>query len=156
MFSNSNSKLEATLTMNDGKVISGFLVMGTNATLQALLAYSSPFLELIGTDGQKRFVSKSSVSMVEPIEALRKPVLDPRIQNGTDPFSILKVSSDCDFPAVRKSYLDLAKIYHPDKFAQITLPNEVSTYMSDMFRQINSAFVQAKVELNVQDRDEAA
>ena len=40
---------------------------------------------------------------------------------------------------MRRAYLDLAKMYHPDRYATVDLPPEVDSYLSAMARRINAA-----------------
>jgi DnaJ-domain-containing protein 1 len=41
---------------------------------------------------------------------------------------------------VREAYLQLAKAYHPDRFAAAGLPSEVSDYLALRTRRINAAY----------------
>ena len=41
---------------------------------------------------------------------------------------------------IRQAYIELAKIYHPDRYATVTLPVEVTDYLSAMARRINAAY----------------
>jgi curved DNA-binding protein CbpA len=40
---------------------------------------------------------------------------------------------------VHRAYLDLAKTYHPDRFAAVELPTEVKNYLAAMARRVNAA-----------------
>jgi len=156
MFSNTNSTIEVKITMADGAILAGHLAMGTNATLAAVLSYNAPFLDFTGKDGQKRFISKQSAAIIEPVEQLRKPTLDPRTSDNSDPYQVLRVTKDADVSTIRQTYLDLAKQYHPDTYSNITLPKEVDRYVGDMFRQINAAYIEIKAEKKTADEEVAA
>ncbi|MGB7286716.1 MAG: hypothetical protein WBC71_07285 [Salaquimonas sp.] len=78
MFSNALDTVEVTLTLADGTILSGKLPMGTSSTIQGILGYNAPFLEFTSKDGRKRFIAKQSIAIVEPMEQLAKPVLDPK------------------------------------------------------------------------------
>ncbi len=156
MFSNSSDTIEVTITMVDGKTMTGRLSMGTSSTIQGVLAYNAPFLEIVTKDGQKRFVSKQAIAILEPVEKLKTPVLDPRTGQNCDPYQVLKVAKGSDFQVVRHTYLELAKQYHPDTYAKVELPREVAQYIGDMFRQINAAFVEIKQDMKPNTEAEAA
>ena len=60
--------------------------------------------------------------------------------DGFDPYMILGVKPGDDWDSIRNAYLSLAKSYHPDRFATVTLPAEVDTYLSGMLRRVNAAY----------------
>jgi DnaJ-domain-containing protein 1 len=156
LFSNSNDTIEVNLTLASGEIMAARMVMGNNATIQGVLSYHAPFIEIIGKDGQKRYISKQAIAIIEPVEKLKKPVLDPRIISDSDPFQVLKVPKGSEFSVVRHAYLDLAKKYHPDTYSKLILPREVEQYIGDMFRLINAAFVEIKQEMKPPLEDQAA
>ena len=57
-----------------------------------------------------------------------------------DPHHILGVAPGAAWHTVREAYLQLAKAYHPDRFAGLTLPSEVTEYLGVKVRRINAAY----------------
>lgn len=151
MFSGSNAKeIEVSIRMLDEAVIRGILVMSQSTTsLDGILAKDTPFLEFISKNGQRKFISKHQIAYVEPVEPLRKPVIkgpnDPRY---VDAFTILGLRQPCTLQDAKMAYHALAKTYHPDNYSGMDLPEEVSAYLSDMFKQINTAFTEVRSELD--------
>ena len=61
-------------------------------------------------------------------------------KSGFDPYKILEVTAQSDANAVRQAYLVLVRQYHPDRFASVELPKEVSEYLTIMLKRINAAY----------------
>jgi curved DNA-binding protein CbpA len=67
----------------------------------------------------------------------------PNLPTGTnnfDPFSVLHLDRDADAEQARRAFVELSKVYHPDRFATVELPPEVSHYLAAMARRINVAY----------------
>jgi DnaJ-domain-containing protein 1 len=147
MFSNSSKSVEISLRMLDGATLRGTLLLGASAGIEGVLSKETPFVEFVSKDGQRKFISKHQIAYVEPVEPLKKPVLispkDPRYVDG---FTMLGVNRGCSFEDAKLAYHRLAKLYHPDNFAGMLLPEEVQRYLSSMFQQINTAFTEVRSE----------
>ena len=63
-----------------------------------------------------------------------------RDADGFDPNAILGLPLGARFEDVRAAYLAKAKTYHPDRYANAELPEEVKRYLEDMARRVNAAF----------------
>jgi len=151
MFDNSSTSkvLEVSVRMLDGAMVRGSLSKGQSSGLEGVLSKDTPFLEFVSKDGQRKFLAKHQIAYVEPVEPLRKPILanmnDPRY---TDAYTILGVQRGCTFDDAKIAFHNKAKQYHPDTYSGIELPEEVSRYVNDMFKQINTAFTELRAELN--------
>ncbi|MEZ5790396.1 MAG: J domain-containing protein [Nitratireductor sp.] len=147
MFSNSSKNIDVSIRMLDGAVIRGAILQGHASSLEGVLSKETPFLEFVSRDGQRKFIAKHQIAYVEPVEPLRKPVLvspsDPRY---VDCYGILGLERGCSFDAAKEAYHRLAKQYHPDSYSGLALPAEVERYLTDMFRQINTAFTEVRSE----------
>jgi DnaJ-domain-containing protein 1 len=152
MFSGNGKTIEVSVRMLDGATLRGSLVQnqtqGQNQSIEGILGRDAPFLEFVSKEGQRKFLAKHQIAYVEPVEPLRKPVLtqlnDPRFM---DAFTMLGVERGCSFEAAKDAYHRLAKLYHPDNYGGKELPPEVARYLTDMFRQINTAFTEVRAEL---------
>lgn len=137
MFNNSDKEIDVSIRMLDQAVIWGTIQKGQSATLENILS----------KDGQRKFIAKHQIAYVEPVEPLRKPTLKTPGGRFTDAFAMLGVPRTCTLEEAKTAYHAKAKLYHPDVFSGYTLPEEVSTYVNDMFRQINTAFTEIRSEL---------
>lgn len=157
MFGGSKIEIEVSLRMVDGSVARGTLNPGLVASLDSILNKETPFLEFTSKEGQRRYISKSQIASVEPVEPLKKPKL-PSTQDArfTDSYSLLGVEKGCSLDDARAAFHAKVKLYHPDKFSSIELPPEVAMYMNDMFRQLNTAFTELRAELSAAQAASAA
>lgn len=149
MFDQSTKTIEVSVRMLDGATIRGGLMQTQSATsLEGVLSKETPFLEFLSKDGQRKFILKNQIAYVEPVEPLRKPVLvNPKDSRYIDAFTMLGVQKTCSFEDAKAAYHRLAKQYHPDNYSGIDLPEEVQRYVTDMFRQINTAFTEVRSEI---------
>ncbi len=152
MFSGNGKTMEVCVRLIDGAVLRGTLVQnqsqGQNQSIEGIVQNMAPFLELLSMEGQRKFLAKHQIASVDPVESLRKPVLaslhDPRF---VDAYNLMGLERGCSLEQAKEAYHRLAKLYHPDSFAGRELPPEVLRYLTDMFRQINTAFAEVRAEL---------
>lgn len=152
MFSGNGKTVDVSIRMLDGATVRGAIALGQNTTtLDGMLSKPTPFLEFYSKEGQRKFVAKHQISYVEPVEPLKKPRL-PNVSGGryTDAYSVLGLSKTCSFEEAKEAFHRLAKQYHPDTAASADLPPEIQSYMSEMFKQINTAFTELRTELDGQ------
>ncbi len=57
-----------------------------------------------------------------------------------DYFALLGVSQDSDVESVRKSYVQLAKKYHPDRYLQDNISNDLKQKINTLFQRIGEAY----------------
>ena len=147
MFNNSSKNIDVSIRMLDGAVIRGAILQGHASSLEGVLSKDTPFLEFVSKDGQRKFIAKHQIAYVEPVEPLRKPVLvSPNDPRYVDCYGLLGLERGCNFDAAKEAYHRLAKQYHPDSYSGLALPSEVERYLTDMFRQINTAFTEVRSE----------
>jgi len=84
------------------------------------------------------FLQKIPTSFLKPSRSLLKLSYSPVFYNSTDApkksfYKILNVATDASADDIKKSYLDLAKKYHPD-----TAPGD--TELADKFKDISEAY----------------
>lgn len=128
----------------DGSEMKGkLLVPSTQAPLDALNAPGG-FLEFVPYAGEPRLISKSTIASIRLVGVPRVSELRTRGEDF-DPHLVLGVSVDSTWEEIRASYVQLSKAYHPDLYAQATLPAEVSQYLDTMARRINAAYAALEV-----------
>jgi DnaJ-domain-containing protein 1 len=87
-------------------------------------------------------LAKSSISSLRPHKLPAADQLDKKIStlDKSDPYRILGIGKSAPREEIRASYLALARLYHPDRFASTELPPEVAEYIDVMARRINIAY----------------
>jgi DnaJ-domain-containing protein 1 len=131
-------RIPVTITMLDGKVVSGSVPSGPAASLATELNREGLFLNFKDTSGQVKFLAKSGIAQVQEGEASKEARL-PSTPDGRDPYKILKLQKNATSDMVRQAYLAQARLYHPDNFAGDHMPPEIRDYATHMFQQITTA-----------------
>ncbi len=128
--------------VNGGSLKGKLWVLAGRSLIDALNG-TSMFVEFTPY-GQERVhcLSKAQVLTVAAIDIPRPGLLFDRrgVIDAEDPHHILGVASGATWHTVREAYLQLAKAYHPDRFAGLTLPSEVTEYLEVKVRRINAAY----------------
>lgn len=65
------------------------------------------------------------------------------ISNEKDPYKILGITDDSDIETINRVYRDLAKKYHPDRFAHLSNKDEIKE-IAYLFTKITGAFNKLK------------
>lgn len=130
------------ITTDSGDALTGRLLIAGGRSLVELLNSNVSFLEFEPYGGDRIFFAKSALRNVKLINAGRAPDLGPRARDldGFDPFTILGITRTASFAEARTAFHALSRLYHPDRYAQADLPNEVREYLAAMARKINAAF----------------
>jgi hypothetical protein len=131
------------ISLTDGSVVKGKLWAAANKSLADTLNGSSAFLEFTPYgDERAQFLSRSHVLSLSAIDIPKSAPLYERRGSGDadDPHHILGVAPGSTWQDVREAYVRLAKAYHPDRFAGVTLPEEVTQYLGNRARTINAAY----------------
>ena len=76
-----------------------------------------------------------------------------------DAWSVLGLEPGADKELIHVAYLKQARAYHPDRFLQTELPEEIRAYIDAMSRRINAAYTElrqhyARSEKNAQQREQ--
>ena len=130
------------ITLEDGQRLQGKLIVPPGRKLSEVLNGSTAFLEFEPLDGERMFVAKTALQCVKPLDVPPAPKLATANGDtgGFDPSAILGVAHDASREQVREAYLNLAKMYHPDRYATAEVPPEVREYLGAMARRINAAY----------------
>ena len=130
------------VTLSDGEIIRGRLHFPITRSLGDELNSPNAFLDFEIVEGQRFFLSKKSIQSVRQQQMPRADQLS-RSQIKSElfnPWTVLGVPEQAGKDVVREAYHRLVKQYHPDRFANADLPNEVKEYLNAMSRRINSAY----------------
>ena len=130
------------LVLDDGSIVTGKLMIATSRSVFDVLNGPALFVDFEPYEGERRFIAKASVKAVKLLAGAKPLNLAQKSRDldGFDPHTTLGVKAGAEWEDVRTAYLTLAKAYHPDRFATVDLPPEVSAYLSGMLRRVNSAY----------------
>lgn len=132
----------AEVTLNDGAVLKGRFAIASNRNIMDVLNGDGHFLDFETYEGDRQLMSRTHVAAVRLVNVPGVNHLKGRMRESEtfDPYLTLGVSVETPFEEVRAAYLRLSKIYHPDRFHGIDLPQEVRDYLAAMARRINMAY----------------
>lgn len=128
--------------LNDGTTLTGRASLGKGRQINRLLEGEEKFLYLDCFDGDAQFVQKADIKSVKVIPTQRPRALSLTLPDASnfDPYRILGVQKGCPWDDIRAAYHRLSKLYHPDKFESVELPDEVRAYLIAMTKEVNVAF----------------
>jgi DnaJ-like protein len=131
----------AEITLKDGRELKGRFNIPQGRSLPDVLNSGSSFMEFEPFGGECILIAKAALQAIRPTNLPGVPTLGAGLREdaGFDPYAILRIGRDAGADEVRKAYLDLAKTYHPDRYATVDLPSEVRAYLAAMARRINAA-----------------
>ena len=130
------------MTLDGGEIITGKLHFPPTRTLGDELNAASGYVDFETLTGERFFLSKQSIQLVKPRYIPRADQLN-RAQPRTDafnPWTVLGVTETASKDEIREAYHRQVKQYHPDRFANMTLPPEVKDYLNAMSRRVNAAY----------------
>ena len=119
------SAVPVEVTLLDGSVLKGKVLVPMGKVLSDALNSSGPFLEFEPYGGDRRFVAKAQIAALKLVGIPKAGTLNVRGADAFDPHAILGIPATASWDEVRQSYHKLAKLYHPDRYASASLPDEV-------------------------------
>jgi hypothetical protein len=129
------------LSLADGTELKGRIAIQQGRAIADVLNGPGPFIEFEAFDGPRQFLAKHAINGVRLIVPPRAPSLARmRDAEGFDPHAILGLPLGAPPEDVRAAYLSKAKVYHPDRYANAELPDDVRAHLEGMARRINAAF----------------
>lgn len=142
MVQNQQVGVPAELVLDDGSVLKGRFLMSANRPIHEVLNGSGLFLEFQSYGGEAALIAKSTIRTIKLVNVPNANQLKAGLRNGDgfDPYQVLGIRTDATQDEIRRAYHELAKAYHPDRYATASLPAEVQEYLSAMVRRINQAF----------------
>jgi hypothetical protein len=131
------------IRLADGSVVMGKLWAAANKSLTDTLNAGSPFLEFTPYGAERpQYLSRAHILAIATIDIPKSvPLYERRgVGDADDPHHILGIEPGSAWHAVREAYIALAKAYHPDRYAGVTLPEEVREYLGVRASRINAAY----------------
>lgn len=127
----------------NGSMLKGKVWVSTGKSLAESLNAAQGFIEFTQYGDQRtHHLAKAHILTLTMIEIPKSgPLYERRGSvDADDPHHILGIAPGVPWQAVREAYLQLAKAYHPDRFAGVSLPSEVTEYLGARARRINVAY----------------
>ena len=131
------------IRLANGGTLKGKLWISAGKSLIDALNGTAAFVEFTAYGEERAHcLSKTQILTLAAIDMPRAGLLFDRrgAIDADDPHHILGVEPGAAWHSVREAYLQLAKAYHPDKFAGLALPSEVTEYLGVKVRRINAAY----------------
>ena len=130
------------IVMNDGRELAGRLMMSGSKRIDEELNGDGNFIDFSFADGERQLISKAAILSVTAVELPRCDQLDLRNVDAMkpNPYRILGITPNAGRDEIRTAYHRLAKQYHPDRYSNVELPDEVREYFSAVTRRINGAY----------------
>ncbi|MEL6299965.1 MAG: J domain-containing protein [Pseudomonadota bacterium] len=132
----------AQVELSDGVQLTGKMIVTRARDVQETLNGSDPFIAFEPYGEDRMLIAKAQIRSVRPIEPAAVPSLSARIRDrdGFDPHTVLGVAKRADWDEIRSAFHKLSLAYHPDRYANASLPADVTDYLAATARQINAAY----------------
>lgn len=132
----------AEVTLADGTLLKGKFVIMAARSIYEVLNGETKFLEFETYDGSKSLIAKSTIAAITLVSAPAAGGLRARLRddNEFDPYAVLGLTPGAGWEQVRSAYLKVSKMYHPDLYSSVALPDEVRDYLAAMARRVNAAY----------------
>jgi DnaJ-domain-containing protein 1 len=139
--------VQVTITMATGVQMRGNVFHSKTKTLQEELNKGETFIEFEPMEGQRMFLARTAIAAVKEFNI---PRVDQMSRRSTaleqyDPYEVLGLKKGADAAQIRTAYVQLAKIYHPDRFLRTDLPPEVAEYLSAVATRVNLAYSELRM-----------
>lgn len=134
--------VSVSVTLAGGQTLRGTLFVPKTKSLMEELNRGEPFVEFESYDGTRMYIARTNIASVKEFSIPRVDQLDKKVDmlDQFDAHQVLGIPASADKATVRHAYLNLAKTYHPDRFAQMDLPKEVFEYLSAVATRVNLAY----------------
>ena len=145
--------VSVSITLANGQTLRGTLFVPKTKSLMEELNRGEPFLEFESYDGTKMFIARTNIGAVKEFNIPKVDQLEKKVGmlDQFDAHSVLGVKTDADRAEIRHAYLNLAKTYHPDRFARLELPKEVFEYLSAVATRVNLAYSELRGSVSAGD-----
>lgn len=131
----------AEVSLDDGTVLKGRFLVSAHRPVYEVLNDPAPFIEFQTYGGEASLIAKATIRAIKLLNAPNAHQLRAGGRGEAfDPHQILGITTEATQDEVRRAYHELAKVYHPDRYATAVLPAEVRDYLAATVRRINLAF----------------
>jgi DnaJ domain len=148
MFSSSSNQPQralARIVLADGKAVVAAVKLPMSGKLTDAFNGQEVFLDVILGDGTAQVINKSMIARAEAVDPPKAGLNQQRRSSDTagfNAYAVLGLEKAATSEDIRAAYLGLVKLYHPDRFAGMDLPEEMKAYAAAMQARINMAYQQ--------------
>lgn len=128
------------IKLDDGRTLTGKIAFASAGNFFDALNGTDAFLDFEPFEGEREFIAKSTLRAVRLVQTPPAPKLANANQENFDPHTVLRVDRGADAETLRAAYLQQSKKYHPDRYANADLPDEIRNYLQAMARRVNTAY----------------
>lgn len=134
--------LAVEISLEGGEVLAGKLATVAGRGLADLLNGANMFLDFEPYDGERMMIAKVAIRTIKQVTVPGAGNLKACLRqiDGFEPGEVLGLAPGATMEEARHAYHQLAKAYHPDRYASTGLPAEVNEYLSAVARRINMAY----------------
>jgi hypothetical protein len=158
MFSKSDpsdiqKRIRVELRMRSGESEKGSILIAAHHSLRQALSDGAPFVEIETVDGGHAFLLKTEIARIDPVngEARQAPRDgdDSTRFDAKDARLVLGVAADATPDEIQAVWRALAKAYHPDRLAALSLPEELLRHAERVLVKINMAYQRLRNEAKI-------
>ncbi len=130
------------IALTDGSRVAGRAVLGPGKGVHKLIEDREGFLYVDGFDGEGAFVPKSDIKGLKVLAPGKPTALNLSIPDARnfEPYRVLGLEKDASIDDIKAAYHRLTKLYHPDRYASVGLPQEIGAYLEAMAKSVNAAY----------------
>lgn len=130
----------AQIELSTGRILDGKFIIAETSDLLRTLNGEGKFAVFIDHEGNHKLIAKTSIVEANERRPVQVKPLDAGNDNGFDPYKILGVTHEADLDVIKVRYHELARRYHPGRYAHKEMPAEIAQYALEKFRLIEQAF----------------
>lgn len=143
--------IKVELFMTDGSRRIGVVLKPRDKTLREIFNQGHErFVEFTCDEFGETIVAKPSIMEIRPFDVKRSADFDtvkdfqakPAGVERMDAHSLLGVQQGASKDEIHAAYIKGARAYHPDRFAETDLPQEIRAYIDAMARRLNAAYAE--------------
>lgn len=136
------SAITAKIELTDGRHVSGRFLIARSKSLLDVLNGPAQFIDFEPYNGDLEVIAKSSIRSLRIISVPtgRHPSKIIKDADNFNPYEVLGIEKGAARATVRAAFHNRSKTYHPDRYSNAELPEEVMDYLSSMARRINAAY----------------
>jgi hypothetical protein len=142
----------------DCEYLKGRVILSSSKSFVDVLNGPATFIEFEPYGSDRILLAKSQLKSIKITSVPSASGLAARSRDvgGFEPYAVLGLPKGAPWEDVRQAYIRMAKLYHPDCYANADLPEEVREYMAAMVRRINAAYAAVEQPLQVERARAAA
>jgi hypothetical protein len=143
--SNQPQRALAKITFADGKAVVAAVKLPISGKLIEAFNSQDGFIDVILGDGTAQVINKTIIARAEAVDPPKAGLNQQRRSSdkiGFNAFAVLGLQKTATTDDIRAAYVALVKLYHPDRFAGLDLPEETKAYAAAMQARINMAYQQ--------------